>query len=67
MTEDPRDACLMCSDERVAGPCFGPGRCFAATPCEHRDERGSTVMEATPGRYECIVCGERFRLVPVER
>lgn len=29
---DSRDrptSCVMCSDEFSAGPCFGPGRCFA--------------------------------------
>lgn len=35
------------------------------TDCTHEDERGSTVMQANGDRYECIVCGTRFRLVPV--
>jgi len=36
------------------------------TVCDHRDERGSTIMQARDDRYECIVCGTRFRLVPAE-
>jgi hypothetical protein len=33
------------------------------TVCDHADERGSTVMQVREDRYECAVCGERFRLV----
>lgn len=33
------------------------------TPCDHEDERGSTVMRVRDDRWECAVCGITFRLV----
>jgi hypothetical protein len=46
-----------------------PEALTAEEECDHRDEHGgpgTAIMFVRDDRYECAVCGKRFRLVPAD-